>query len=167
MIRYALACTEGHEFDGWFPSSDSFDEQVRRKLVECPHCGDRGIRKTLMAPAVSTSRKRTATAREGLAEAARQVEPAPSTQPASEAGQLAALPPEKRALVDELRKIKQRLMEGAEDVGGRFPEEARKIHYGEAKSRGIYGQATATEARELADEGIEFLPLPDLPDERN
>jgi hypothetical protein len=167
MIRYALACAEGHEFDGWFPSSDSFDEQVRRKLVECPHCGDRAIRKTLMAPAVSTSRKRAATARQGLSEAARQVEPAPSAPPASEAGQLAALPPEKRALVEELRKIKQRLMEGAEDVGGRFPEEARKIHYGEAESRGIYGQATATEARELADEGIEFLPLPDLPDERN
>jgi len=163
MIRYALVCAKGHEFDGWFPSSASFDEQAGRKLVECPHCGEHKVEKMLMAPAVSTSRKRAAAARQGIAEAARQ----PEAPPASRPPQLAAMPPEKRALLEQMREIKQRLMEGAEDVGSRFPEEARKIHYGETESRGIYGQATLDEAGELAEEGIDFLPLPDLPDDRN
>ncbi len=93
-------------------------------------------------------------------------EPAPAAvAPAPQ--QLAALPAEKRELIEQMRAIKQRLTEGAEDVGTRFPEEARRIHYGEGKQRGIYGKASLEEAGELAEEGIEFLPLPDLPDDRN
>ena len=139
MIRYALQCAHGHAFDGWFASSQGYDEQARRNLVECPHCGDRRIEKALMTPAVSTSRQR------GAVETDTASEPAPAAvAPAPQ--QLAALPAEKRELIEQMRAIKQRLTEGSKDVGTRFPEEARRIHYGEGKQRGIYGKASLEEA---------------------
>ncbi|MCG6857116.1 MAG: DUF1178 family protein [Salaquimonas sp.] len=160
MIRYALACQKGHEFEGWFGSSGDFDTQQEKGLLECPYCGSHDISKTLMAPSVSTSRKR--------GEASSQV-PAEDASPTAEQAsvQLAGMTQEQRAILGQMRELKEKLLSQAENVGERFSEEARKIHYGETEQRGIYGKATLDEATELAEEGIDFLPLPDLPEDRN
>ena len=160
MIRYALACQKGHEFEGWFGSSQDYDDQQARGLLECPYCGGHDITKSLMAPSVATSRKRE--------EAAAQLPATAEEMPPQAAPmQFAGLNPEQRAIVKQMRELKERLLSQAENVGEKFSEEARKIHYGEAEKRGIYGKATLDEAAELAEEGIEFLPLPDLPEDRN
>lgn len=162
MIRYALICAKDHEFDAWFASAQGYDDQKERRLVECPACGARDVRKALMTPAVATSRRR-----EVGTPPPESLPDTGTTAPAERAPQLAALPPEKQAIVEQIRSLKKKLMEGAEDVGPRFPEEARKIHYGESSPRGIYGKASLEEAGDLAEEGIEFLPLPDLPGDQN
>lgn len=160
MIRYALACDHGHEFEGWFGSSVEFDRQQRTGLLECPTCGTSSVSKGLMAPAVSTSRQR-------AARSERAVEVAASAPTSQEVVNLSTLPDPKRKIVEEMRKLRDKMLKGSEDVGPRFGEEARKIHYGEAEARSIHGQASMREAKDLADEGVEFLPLPDLPDDRN
>lgn len=157
MIRYRLRCRRAHEFEGWFSSSADFDRQHVSGLVECPVCGDKRTEKTLMAPAVSTSRRKD-----------RQASENPETGAAEKpVARLASLSAEQRALLHQMREIKRRILASAEDVGPKFPEEARKIHYGESKPRGIYGQASLEDAAELAEEGIEVLPLPDLPQDGN
>ncbi|MDE1172243.1 MAG: DUF1178 family protein [Parvibaculaceae bacterium] len=132
MIRYALQCDHDHEFDAWFRSSGDHDEQVREKTIACPMCGSREVRKAIMAPSVVTSGKRVRTGG-GYEKFAR--------------------------MVAELRK---HVEANADYVGDRFAEEARRIHYGETDERGIYGEATLEEARELIEEGVEVAPLPQL-----
>lgn len=158
MIRYALVCEADHEFDGWFRSSADFEAQVRRKLVACAICGSSEVTRGLMAPSVITARGRV-----GSPEAAVSVEPTvPAAQP------VIAMPdPQQKAAIEALIDLKRRVIAASEDVGDRFAEEARKIHYGEAPERGIYGQATGEEARALIEEGIEVHALPVLPDEHN
>ena len=162
MIRYSLACSKGHESEGWFGSSEDFDRQSEQGLTECPYCGSHDISKMLMAPSVSTSRKREATAAQL---------PVPVDEPAVPAErhtmQLAGLTEQQREIIGQMRELKSKLLSQAEDVGEKFSDEARKIHYGEAEKRGIYGKASLDEAIELAEEGIDVLPLPDLPDEHN
>lgn len=155
MISYSLVCDRGHEFEGWFGSSKDFDDQNGRGLVSCPACGSAKVSKALMAPNVSTSRKK-----EEQGEAS-------ATQPSTGFVQAPVLNEEQRAMLGKLREIKQKIVENAENVGEKFPEEARKIHYGESEARGIYGKANLEEAAELAEEGIDFLPLPDLPEDKN
>ncbi|MEC9344338.1 MAG: DUF1178 family protein [Pseudomonadota bacterium] len=164
MIRYMLACDSGHEFEGWFGSSDDFDRQGAHGLLACPVCDSRQVSKTLMAPSVSTSRKREAAL---TVASSRDDEAAPVPAVPGAGMQLAGLTQEQRAIVRKMRELKDRLLSQAEDVGERFSEEARKIHYGEAEARGIYGRASLEEARELIEEGVEFTPLPDLPEEQN
>lgn len=142
MISFNLGCGNGHVFEAWFASGADFDAQKERGLVECPQCGDRQIEKGLMAPAVATSRDR---------------------GPA----QLPAAGPEREHALAMLRDMVRAVRDNAENVGERFAEEARRIHYGETEARGIYGQATAVEARSLIDDGIPFLPLPRLPEDHN
>jgi hypothetical protein len=144
MIKYDLICTGGHDFDGWYRDAAAFDKAVAATAVSCPVCGTTDVVKALMAPNVSTSRKREATALS-----------------------VAAPDPRQTALVDMLRKVRQHVEQNAEDVGVKFAEEARKIHYQEVEPRGIYGQASPDEARALIEEGIEFHPLPTLPEEAN
>ncbi len=154
MIRYSLACEVGHGFESWFPSSDSYDAQAERGLVTCPVCGTTSVFKALMAPS--------------LARIDRTV-PAPSVPiivPPSEAPVTLVAEPE-RQMRAMLRALRERVTQNAEHVGARFPEEARRIHYGEAEDRPIYGQASPDEARALIDEGIDVAPLPTMPDERN
>lgn len=165
MIRYSLACGKGHAFEGWFGSSQDFDDQQESGLLECPFCGDHEITKTLMTPSVATSRKREAARLPAAGEETAQ--PADHAAAAAVPVQLAGLTAEQRAIVRQMRELKDKLLSHAENVGDKFGEEARKIHYGEAEQRGIYGKATLDEALELAEEGIEFLPLPDLPEDRN
>jgi hypothetical protein len=146
MIRYALTCGEGHEFEGWFRDSADFDKQAKKATLACPVCGSADIEKQLMAPAVASTKKR-------------------ATEP--EKLRVAAPDPRRAELVEALRELRKSVTENADYVGGRFPEEARKIHYKETEPRGIYGEASPAEAKELADEGIEFHPLPVLPEDRH
>lgn len=141
MIRFSLVCDKDHEFDGWFRNNEDFDTQSRRGLVDCPVCGSSKIGKALMAPSVSTGRKKAKMA-------------------------LAASQEQKKALA-QLRELTEKLRENADYVGDRFAEEARKIHFGETEQRGIYGEATFEEAKGLIEDGVEFLPLPVLPEDRN
>ena len=149
MIRYALACPDEHRFEAWFANAAAYDEQRGAGLLECPVCGSSDVGKALMTPSVSTARKRDAR-RESLPVA----QPAPGKPPPKE-------------LVDMLRRFRAHVVESADYVGPRFAEEARKIHYEEAEPRGIYGEATPDEAASLDEEGIEILPLPILPEDRN
>ncbi|MDK1490416.1 DUF1178 family protein [Sinorhizobium sp. 7-81] len=142
MIRYNLSCDDGHDFEGWFASSDDFDSQVERHLVTCPTCGSGSVSKQLMAPAVSTARKKETT-------------------------RALVMDRAQKETIAKIRELVNSIRENAEDVGERFPEEARRIHYGEAEQRGLIGKASADEAIALLEEGIEIAPLPVLPDDAN
>lgn len=145
MIRYALACPQGHAFESWFRSSGDFDAQEKGRLISCPVCGAADVTKQIMAPQV---------ARTDLAPEASAPAMALMDEPAQQM----------RAMIAELHR---QLATSSEDVGTKFAEEARKIHYGETDERAIHGHATGEEAQALAEEGISFLPVPSLPDERN
>ena len=152
MIRYALACAKGHSFDSWFQSSAAFDRQVKRALITCPVCGSTKVEKAIMSPNVARTRKR---------RAARAPEAAPDAAP------VAMISPQERELRQKLRELREHVTKSADYVGRKFPEEARKMHYGEAEHRSIYGEASPQQAKDLHEEGIEFYPLPILPDEHN
>ena len=149
MIRYALNCDQGHEFESWFASSSAYDKQAKRGLLSCPHCGSPKIDKAIMAPRLS------GTNREASAEAAAPKNP------------VAMLSPQEREIRAKLKELRDHLTKNAENVGPKFPEQARKMHYGEIEHRSIYGEASPEEAKGLAEEGVEFHPLPILPDDKN
>ena len=159
MIRYALACAKGHAFESWFPNSAAYDKQVKRKLVTCPSCGSAKVEKAIMAPKLSGTRKR---GKASLPVAATDA-PAPKTATAP----IAMMSPQESELRQKLKELREHLTQNADYVGTKFPEEARKMHYGESDPRSIYGEASLEDAKELHDEGIELHPLPVLPDERN
>jgi hypothetical protein len=158
MIRYALICEKGHEFESWFADSAGFDKQAKRKLVACPHCGSTKVEKAIMAPRLAGGRKRKAS--EPPAET-------PAAPGAPEKAPVAMISPQEQEFRAKLKELREHLTKNADDVGAKFPEEARKMHYGETEHRSIYGVASPEEAKDLAEEGIEFHPLPILPDERN
>lgn len=160
MLVVDLACARGHTFEGWFASAEDLSTQQARGLLVCPVCSDRQVERRPSVPRlnVSGATSRTASDEPGGAKAPRQgqaSEEAPC--PAPPADQLAAL---QAAWLLAAREVMRR----TEDVGQRFAEEARRIHHGEAPERAIRGQATAAQAQELQDEGIEIaaLPLPDV-----
>lgn len=150
MILYALACINGHRFESWFGGSAAYDDQARRGLIACPRCGSTEVAKTIMAPAVVSR---------GAAAAA----------PAS------AVEPTCAPLLDErgqaarhfLKAVRERVLREGEDVGGRFPDQARKMHEGDIPHRPIHGRATPAEARALIEDGVGILPLPGLPEGLN
>ena len=156
MIRYALVCEKGHDFESWFQDSAAYDKQAKRGLVACPHCGSAKVEKAIMAPRLAGSRKRERREPHRRAPAA-----APEKAP------VAMISPQERELRSKLKELRDHLTKNADHVGAKFPEEARKMHYGETEHRSIYGEASPEEAKALAEEGIEFHPLPILPDERN
>jgi hypothetical protein len=140
VIKYRLHCANGHEFEAWFSSSAAYDTQAQQQQVCCPECDGREVVKAVMAPNVALRGAETSTANEQ----------------------------DKVPMVAHLlREFRRSLLAAAEDVGSRFPEEARKIHYGEVEPRGIAGTASGEEARALVEEGIEILMLPPLPEEAN
>lgn len=161
MIKYALVCDKGHDFESWFADSGAFDKQTKRKLVTCPTCGSPKVGKAIMAPRISGSRKRTAQRTEPAAAAT------PAEAPANVPAPVAMISPREQEFRAKLKELHDHLTKNADNVGGKFPEEARKMHYGEIKHRSIYGVASPEDAEDLAEEGIEFHPLPTLPDERN
>ena len=158
MIHYSLICDHGHDFDSWFPSSAAFDKQVKRKLVNCPQCGSAKVEKAIMAPRLSSTKKRKAPAEA----------PSPvAATPAPENAPVAMISPAETEFRAKLKELREHLTKNADNVGKKFPEEARKMHYGEIEHRSIFGEASPKDAKALAEEGIEFHPLPILPDERN
>ncbi len=148
MIRYTLRCSKGHEFETWFRSMTDYDRAVAAGEAACPVCGDTKVDKTLMAPAVAGTHKE-------------------ADAPKPERVKLAVPDPRQQAMREAIKALRQQVTEHADYVGDKFAEEARKIHYDEVEAHGIYGEATSEEAQALADEGIDFLPLPSLPEDRN
>ena len=166
MIRYALRCERGHAFESWFQSSQAFDSQVKRKLVACPACESTKVEKAIMAPRIVRKKGREIAAPVPV--------PAPSPAPAPEAtpgaqspGPQSLVMAQERELRTKLKELRDHLVKNADNVGERFPNEARKMHYGEIEHRPIYGEASPEEARALIDEGVEVSPLPVLPEDRN
>jgi hypothetical protein len=137
MIRFSLHCDKDHEFEGWFRSNDDFDSQVEKGLVSCPSCNSRNVGKALMAPSVSTSKKK-----EKIAIAMSQ-------------------------MAREMKEMVKKVRESADYVGTEFAEQARKIHFGEAEARGIYGEATHEDVEALLEDGVDVMPLPVFPEDRN
>jgi len=161
MIRYALVCEKGHAFESWFADSAAYERQAKRKLVTCPHCGSPKVEKAIMAPRLAGSKRGKAPVEEQAS--------APTTAPAMPVATapVAMLSPQEQHLRAKLKELRDHITKSADNVGAKFPEEARKMHYGEIEHRSIYGVASPEEAAELAEEGIEFHPLPLLPDEQN
>ncbi len=137
MIRFSLHCDKEHEFEGWFRSNDDFDSQVEKGLVTCPSCGSQKVGKALMAPSVSTGRQK-----EKIAIAMSE-------------------------MAKEMKEMVKKVRENADYVGAEFAEQARKIHFGEAEARGIYGEATAEDVEALLEDGVDVMPLPVFPEDRN
>ena len=167
MIRYALLCDKGHAFESWFADSAAYDKQIKRKLIACPHCGSVKVDKAIMAPRLSASAKKRAMPAEISAPTA----PAPAAPVAAEqtpaVAPVAMISPQEQEFRAKLKELRDHLTQNADHVGAKFPEEARKMHYGETAHRSIYGEASPEDAKALAEEGIEFHPLPVLPEERN
>jgi hypothetical protein len=158
MIRYTLNCEHNHTFESWFQNSTAYDKQAKRGLVTCPVCGSAKVEKAIMAPRLARS------------DAPEPVPaPPPSGPPPAPAAKtpMAIMSPQERELRTKLKELRDHVTKNSNYVGGRFPEEARKIHYGETEHRSIYGEASPEEAKSLHEEGIEFHPLPILPDEMN
>lgn len=166
MIRYRLACAKGHEFEAWFPSSDGCDQQIKRKLVQCPECGSGKVAKALMAPSVVTAEQRETTRRRRGRTAPAAPVATPETPPAPSSVS-AMLTPQQRQILKQLKELRDRVVADAEYVGPRFAEEARKIHHEETPERGIYGEASPAEVEELLRDGIDVMPIPVLPDDHN
>jgi len=136
VIKYNLICKQDHEFEGWFSSSSDYDMQRKKRLVQCPHCGSAKVEKAIMAPNVSTSRKKEATALK-----------------------------QKKAMAlmnKAAQTIRKEIEETCDYVGDKFADEARAIHYGEKEERAIYGEASVKEAAELYEEGVGIAPLPEV-----
>ena len=144
MINYSLACAKGHEFEGWFKDSAAYDFQAADGSLACPTCGDVHVKKAIMAPSVMTS----VTKAKGNAS-------------------VPAAPIDQQKLRQFVAGYRKFIQDNADYVGPRFPEEARKIHYGETEERHIYGESTVAEARELIEEGIEIAPVPSDPGDLN
>jgi len=140
MILYQLQCDDGHEFEGWFQNSRAFDEQAGAGAVMCPQCGSVDVSKALMAPHIG---------------------------PKGNAGNESPARPrddaQARQMVRMASEIRDHVEKNFEYVGDKFALEARRIHHGEAKERGIYGEASAAETKALTEEGIEIAPLPGVP----
>jgi hypothetical protein len=163
MIRYALHCEHDHTFESWFQDSAAYDQQVKRKLVSCPVCNSVKIEKAIMAPRIVS--------RKGRERAEPVVPPSPTeTPPVAEAPAGGATPlmmAQERELRAKLKELRDHIVKNADNVGEKFPNEARKMHYGEIEHRPIYGEASPEEAKSLIDEGVEVSPLPVLPEDRN
>lgn len=141
MIRFSLICGQDHAFEGWFRNNADFDDQASRGLVECPACGSHAISKALMAPNLSTGKNKEKIA---VAAGSHQAE-----------------------IMHKMQELARELKATAENVGEKFAEEARKIHFGETDPRGIYGKATRDEVQSLVEDGVSIMPLPDLPEDAN
>jgi hypothetical protein len=160
VIKYTLICDKRHEFESWFADSGAYDKQVKRKLVTCPMCDSSKVEKAIMAPRISTSRRKAAVPIEAPMNA-------PASAPMPAPAPVAMMSPQEKEFRSKLKELRDHLVKNADNVGTRFPEEARKMHYGETEHRSIYGEASPDEAEKMLEEGIEFHPIPVLPEDRN
>ncbi len=162
MIRYTLRCDRDHTFESWFQDSAAYDSQAKRKLVSCPVCNSVKIEKAIMAPRI--------VGKKGRERAESVPAPTPTAAPATEtptAGSTPLMMAQERELRAKIKELRDHIVKNADNVGEKFPNEARKMHYGEIEHRPIYGEASPEEAKSLIDEGVEVSPLPVLPDDRN
>jgi hypothetical protein len=154
VIVYSLHCFKGHAFEGWFASMTAFDEQQAGGKLLCPVCNSRRVSKAPMAPALSST----------VGEKKRSGIPVPVQSPTSPAAPAAvpaaSMPEELRKMQQFMTGLRKYVEQNADYVGRKFPEEARKIHYGETEERHIYGEASLEEAADLVEEGIDVAPLP-------
>ncbi|WP_284262230.1 DUF1178 family protein [Roseicyclus amphidinii] len=148
MIRYTLKCAEGHGFDSWFQSADAYEALADRGMVSCAICGGTDVTKALMAPRVSVA------------------ESAPAEPPAAPAVPDRPLSAPAHPAEQMLRALREHLQKSSTYVGGRFAQEARAMHLGEADERPIHGEASPAEARALIEEGVPIAPLPILPPDK-
>ena len=174
MIKYQLICDQKHEFEGWFHGSAAYDEQAANGLLRCPLCDSGQVKRALMTPNLASPKRRKSTdpsVVDPTASAPAAPAPVPSSLPpagqTTVQGRAAVMPSEQAqafgAALAELRQLRQKIIKDCRDVGDNFAEEARKIHYGEAEAKGIYGQATREEREALKDEGIEIFDMPWVP----
>lgn len=167
MIKYALGCHKEHEFEGWFASSEEFARLKAAGHLDCPECGSTKIEKLLMAPSVKSTKSKAVQHPSNTA-VPKDADTKGGNVPAAVAPAMPELPAEvKEQFIKQLREMKKHIIANADNVGKHFGEEARKIHYGEAKERAIYGSTSAEEAVELLEEGISLLPMPVLPEDKN
>ncbi|QWG23254.1 DUF1178 family protein [Bradyrhizobium sediminis] len=155
MIRYNLRCDKGHAFESWFQSSSAYESQEKRKLVNCPACGSAKVERAIMAPQIVSKKGRES------------APPAPASTEVAAPASTPLLMAQERELRAKLKELRDHIVKNADNVGERFPNEARKMHYGDIEHRPIYGEASPEEARSLIEEGVEVSPLPVLPDDRN
>lgn len=141
MIHYSLVCDNDHKFDAWFRNAEAFDAQSARGIVTCPICNSANVGKGLMAPTVARAKSDKVTVSIGH--------------------------PQQNQLREALRALRNKVTAEADYVGDRFADEARKIHFKEVDARGIYGEATREEVASLVEEGVDFMPLPSIPEEHN
>jgi hypothetical protein len=185
MIKYALQCNQGHSFESWFDSSSAYDKLARRGFVECPACGSTQVEKQIMSPTVrlvaaqapadKTSEQGSSGVSAGGGGGGAATQSATPMAVAAEPALPAEVPDLPVALLSEkaqelremIRSFHAHVEANTDDVGSKFADEARKIHYGEAEERAIRGKASLEEAAELQAEGIGFIPLPALPDKHN
>ncbi len=150
MIRYQLKCPRHHEFEGWFRNSDDYDEQSKAGLLACPTCGSEDVSKAIMAPAIP---KR--------ANSKSEAAPAAGAKSIASGSDNARIDAMRNDIIAAAKRARDYVEKNFDYVGEEFPEEARKIHYGEVEERGIFGEATGDEVRELIDEGVDIAPLPE------
>jgi hypothetical protein len=141
VIQYSLICGKDHKFDAWFRSAKAYDEQHQRGIVTCPICNSDDVQKAIMAPAVSRAN--------------------------SDKVALSIGHPEHMQLLAAMKALREKVISEADYVGDKFAEEARKIHFKDVEAHGIYGEATRDEVAGLIEDGVDFMPLPNLPDEQN
>ncbi|MBR0692145.1 DUF1178 family protein [Bradyrhizobium lablabi] len=153
MIRYTLRCAHAHEFESWFQNSSAYETQERRHLIECPTCGSTNVERAIMAPRIVGKKGRETAA------------PAPAAP--AEATPTSLMMAHEHELRAKLKELRDHIVKNADNVGERFPREARAMHYGDIEHRPIYGEASPEEARALIDEGVEVSPLPTVPEDRN
>ena len=143
MIRYNLICDNEHNFESWFRDSTSCEDQIKSRNVFCPECNSNVVTKALMSPRIqkkgNINNQKNTVLSNGRT----------------------------NNLNDAIRKIREEIKKNSEYVGKEFPEEARKIHYKESEERSIYGEATAKDIKELHEEGIDIIHIPNLPDDKN
>ncbi len=160
MIVFTLRCRDGHEFETWFRDGATYERQARRGLVACPDCGSTEVEKAVMAPRLGRSSKSEPAA--GVQEARPNL-PVPAPARDAPAAAMPDRPPTPAEFRRALQVLRHYVESNCEHVGKGFAEEARRIHKGEAKARGIYGDATPAEAEKLAEEGIEIAAIPWVP----
>jgi hypothetical protein len=141
VIHYALVCDNTHKFEAWFRNAEAYDQQHARGIVTCPICNSGAVEKALMAPAVARA--------------------------SSEKVSLSIGHPQHAQLRDAMKALRHKVTSEADYVGDKFAEEARKIHFKDVEARGIYGEATQEEVSALVEDGVDFMPLPNLPEEHN
>jgi hypothetical protein len=161
MIRYALRCERDHTFESWFQDSSAYDQQVKRKLVSCPVCNSVKVDKAIMAPRIVSKKGRE------RAEPVAATAPAVAETAAPATGSTPLVMAQERELRAKLKELRDHIVKNADNVGEKFPNEARKMHYGDIEHRPIYGEASPEEAKSLIEEGVEVSPLPVLPEDRN